>query len=234
MSDGRARLSGSGPSTRHPRLEVVAGPMFSGKSAELVRRVRLAEIARLDVRVFRPVTDTRSTEEIVFSRNGTQVGARLVAGMADLFRHLPACVEVVGIDEAQFFGDDLVDAVRYLLATGRRVIVAGLDLDFAGRPFGPMPALLALADTVDKLTAVCMQCHSLAATRTQRLVGGRPATVDSPQVLVDAPAAEAAPEANAEVGAEAGATYEARCVDCYQPPASAFATQQSYWSTPAG
>jgi thymidine kinase len=189
--------------------------MYSGKSAELVRRVTLATIARLNVRVFRPRTDTRTAEEIVFSRNGTQVGARIVADVREMFRHMPREVEVVGLDEAQFFPDDLPDAVRELLSRGTRVIAAGLDLDFACRPFGPLPTLLAMADTVDKLTAVCMKCHSLYATRTQRLVNGQPASVDSPQVVVEL---QTTPET----------TYEARCAACYEPPAS-LSVQPSYW-----
>ena len=211
-------LAADGPA----RLEVVVGPMYSGKSAELVRRVRLAEIARMPVRVFRPRVDTRTAEEVVFSRNGTRVAARLVASTAELFRHLPRDVAVVGLDEAQFFPEDIVEAVGFLLARGTRIVVAGLDLDFAGRPFGPMPTLLALADTVDKLTAVCMKCHSLYATRTQRLVGGAPATVDSPQVLVDD-----------LQGHSAVTSYEARCLACYQPPASPD-FQPSYWEAEAG
>ena len=190
--------------------------MYSGKSAELVRRITLAQIARMSVRVFRPRTDTRTAEEIVFSRNGTQVSARVVADVREMFRHMPSEVEVVGLDEAQFFPDDLGDAVRELLARGTRVIAAGLDLDFAGRPFGPLPNLLALADTVDKLTAVCMKCHSLYATRTQRLVNGEPASVDSPQVVVEHDVSET--------------TYEARCIGCYQPPPSPN-VQPSYWSS---
>jgi thymidine kinase len=213
-------VAGNGGGHQHPRLEVIVGPMYSGKSAELVRRVTLAQIARLTVRVFRPRTDTRTAEEIVFSRNGTQVSARVVADVREMFRHLPAEVDVVGLDEAQFFPDDLGDAVSELLGRGIRVIAAGLDLDFAGRPFGPLPILLALADTVDKLTAVCMKCHSLYATRTQRLVNGEPAGADSPRVVV-------------ELGAESETTYEARCVACYQPPPRPN-LQPSYWSSAGG
>ncbi|MBI2755517.1 MAG: thymidine kinase [Chloroflexi bacterium] len=202
----------------HPRLELIVGPMFSGKSAELVRRARLAEIAHQRVQVFRPLTDTRTPEQAVFSRNGTQVAARTVVGVRELIQSLADDVEVVGFDEAQFFEADLADAVQYLLVHGKRIIVAALDLDFASRPFGAIPSLLALADTVDKLTAVCQRCHSLFATRTQRLVDGAPATVDSPVVLVDD-----APTEQAHVA------YEARCIDCYQPPTSGPWFQPSYW-----
>lgn len=214
MQDGSAAPRAV-PVGRYPRLEVITGPMFSGKTTELVRRVTLAEIARMQVRVFRPATDTRTVGEILVSRMGTQAGARLVADSAEMVRCIGAEAEVVALDEAQFFGLDLPNLVRLLVADGKRVIVAGLDLDFAARPFGPMAELLALADTVDKLTAVCTACHSLYATRTQRLVNGAPASVDSPQVVVD--------HSSLDV------TYEARCIACYVPPPVA-GVQLSYLS----
>jgi thymidine kinase len=112
---------------------------------------------------------------------------------------------VVAVDESEFFDDSLEAVVRRLLDESRRVIVAALDLDFAAQPFGPVPRLLALADSVDKLTAVCMACHSLFATRTQRLINGEPARADSPLIVVDQ--------------SDAHVEYQARCLACYQPPA---------------
>ncbi len=187
-------------------LEMIVGPMFSGKSEELIRRVRRAMIAEQQVQVFYPAQDTRTNNGSIASRNGLTVVAEQVAAIADcrdrLFS-LPHLPDVVGFDEAQFFDAGLVPLVEELLVNGVRVIIAALDLDFAGRPFGPViPHLLAMADRVDKLTAVCAVCGSEAAVRSQRLVDGRPATKDSPQVLVG----------------DRAEGYEARCLRCYEPP----------------
>ncbi len=190
--------------SHYPRLEAIVGPMYCGKSAELIRRVHLAEIARLGVRVFRPTLDTRAPEASVSSRNGMRAAAIPVARAAEIFDHVDASVDLVAIDEAEFFDAGVEGVVRELLASGRRVVVAGLDLDFAAQPFGPLPRLLSLADSVDKLTAVCMVCHSLFATRTQRLVDGAPAPARSPLILVDQ--------------SDTRVEYQARCVGCYQPP----------------
>jgi thymidine kinase len=175
--------------------------MFSGKTEEVVRRVRRAEIGRLDVRVFFPSQDSRSPLTRIIARSGQATEAVRVVAASDILDLLREDVDVVAIDEAQFFGEDLVAVVQELLRAGRRVIVAGLDLDFAARPFGPMPYLLALADRVDKLAAVCVRCGSPNATRTQRLVDGRSASASTPVVLVGD-----------------GDYYEARCVSCYEPP----------------
>lgn len=187
-------------------LEMIVGPMFSGKSEELIRRVRRAMIAEQQVQVFYPAQDTRANNGSIASRNGLTVVAEQVAAIADcrdrLFS-LPHLPDVVGFDEAQFFDAGLVPLVEELLVNGVRVIIAALDLDFAGRPFGPViPHLLAMADRVDKLTAVCAVCGSEAAVRSQRLVDGRPATKDSPLVLVG----------------DSAEGYEARCLRCYEPP----------------
>lgn len=197
-------MRGSADSARLPRLELIAGPMYSGKTAELVRRVHLAEIARLNVRVFRPQVDTRSPDAAVLSRSGARTRAVVLERAHELLRYVESMTDVVAIDEASFFDDDLEAVVLRLLRDRRRVIVAGLDLDFAARPFGPLPRLLALADTVDKLTAVCMVCHSLYATRSQRLVDGQPARPESPQVLIERVSSRV--------------EYQARCAACYVPP----------------
>lgn len=185
----------------HARLEVITGPMFCGKTEELIRRVRRAEIGRLGVQIFYPARDTRPPRQRVLSRNGLAVDAAQVQCAGEILARVEAGTDLVAVDEAQFFEAELVEVVTALVDSGRRVIVAGLDLDFAARPFGPIPALLALADRVDKLTAVCMRCGSAFATRTQRLIDGAPAGKDSPQILIG----------DRE-------WYEARCHDCYQPP----------------
>lgn len=185
----------------YARLEVIVGPMFCGKSEELIRRVKRAEIANLGVRIFYPGRDTRAPVSKIFSRSGLAADAARVESAGQMLELMDEQTDVVAVDEAQFIGDDLVEVVRQLVEDGRRVIVAGLDLDFVGRPFGPIPALLSLADRVDKLTAVCMRCGSAFATRTQRLIDNRPADKDSPQILIG----------DREC-------YEARCHDCYEPP----------------
>ena len=167
--------------------------MFSGKSEELVRRLRRAVIGRQNVAVFKPATDTRSHPERVVTRDDRAIDALSVGSSEELLRRVDDDVDVVGIDEAQFFDDDLVTAVNRLADAGVRVIVAGLDLDFQRRPFGPMPSLLTLAEYVDKMHAVCVVCGD-PAHYSQRIAGGEE------QVLVG----------DTE-------TYEARCRSCYEP-----------------
>ncbi|HEU5200300.1 MAG TPA: thymidine kinase [Ktedonobacterales bacterium] len=187
-------------------LEMIVGPMFSGKSEELIRRVRRAMIAEQEVKVFYPAQDTRTNNGSITSRNGMAVIAEQMAASSvcrDQLLSMPHLPEVVAFDEAQFFDAGLVALAEELIANNVRVIVAALDLDFAGRPFGPaIPHLLAIADRVDKLTAVCAVCGSEAAVRTQRLVDGLPATKESPLVLVG----------------DSAEGYEARCLRCYEPP----------------
>ncbi len=187
-------------------LEMIVGPMFSGKSEELIRRVRRAMIAEQEVKVFYPAQDTRTNNGSITSRNGMAVMAEQMAATSacrDLLLSMPQLPEVVAFDEAQFFDAGLVALAEELIAHNVRVIVAALDLDFAGRPFGPaIPHLLAIADRIDKLTAVCAVCGSEAAVRTQRLVDGLPATKESPLVLVG----------------DRAEGYEARCLRCYEPP----------------
>ncbi len=169
----------------HGWLEVITGPMFSGKTEELIRRLRRARIARQPVQVFKPLLDNRYDRKQVASHAGARFEAIPIARPEEVFRHLKPETRVVAIDEAQFFDETIVDVVRELTDRGLRVIVSGLDMDFRGEPFGPMPLLLALADEVTKLHAICMVCGG-PATRSQRLIDGRPARYDDPVVLVGA------------------------------------------------
>jgi len=166
-------------------VEVIAGPMFSGKTEELIRRLRRAVIARQKVQVFKPHVDNRYSTTHVASHSGDQFEAQPVTSADDLVVHLQDDTTVVGIDEAQFFGPDLIPLVQRLAQRGIRVILSGLDMDFRGEPFGIMPVLLAQADRVDKLTAICMVCGG-PATRSQRLLNGQPAHYADPVVRVGA------------------------------------------------
>jgi thymidine kinase len=177
-------------------IEVVAGPMFSGKSEELIRRVTRAMIARQHVQVFKPALDDRYDAVAVASHAGRTLQAEAVADVAALRARLDSGTRVVAVDEGQFFDADLVPLALELADRGRRVIVAGLDLDFRGAPFGPMPELLAQAEVVEKLTAIC-RCGK-AATRTQRLIAGHPAHEEDPVILVGA-----------------AESYEPRCRSCH-------------------
>jgi thymidine kinase len=174
-------------------IEVITGGMFSGKSEELVRRLRRAAIARQKIQAFKPATDDRHAENLLVTRDERAIEAVSVADSAELRARLELGVEVVGIDEAQFFDDGLAALATQLADAGIRVIVAGLDQDFARLPFGPMPKLLALAETVEKLHAVCMRCGA-PAHYSQRIAGG------SSQIQVGDTDA-----------------YEARCRRCYEP-----------------
>ena len=178
---------------RPGRLEVITGGMFSGKSEELVRRLRRALIARQKIQVFKPLLDSRHEPEVLVTRDNRRVDARTVADSAELMSCIESEVEVVGIDEAQFFDAGLVGVVSQLADRGVRVIVAGLDQDYQRQPFGPMPEILALAEFVDKVHAVCVRCGGLAHY-SQRIAGG--------QEQVQVGDAEA---------------YEARCRNCYEP-----------------
>jgi thymidine kinase len=186
-----------------PWLHVITGCMSSGKTDELLRLLRRAEIARRRVLLVRPDIDTRTPAEYAESRSKARYPSIVVA-KAEPVRILALARErdadLVGIEEAEFFDERIVDVVVTLRDSGRHVILTGLNTDFAGRPFGPMPTLLALADEITTLTAICMVCGE-TATRTQRLVGGRPAAIDDPLIVVggleEGPAVE---------------TYEARCI----------------------
>jgi thymidine kinase len=179
-------------------IEVICGSMFSGKTEELIRRLRRARIAKQEVQVFKPAIDTRFADREVTSHNGVQIAAIPVENAEEICERLASKTTVVGIDEAQFFADDVVPLCKDLADQGLRVIVAGLDMDFRGEPFGPMPALMAQAEQVHKLQAICVECGG-PASRTQRLIDGEPAAYSDPVILVGA----------SEV-------YEARCRGCHE------------------
>ena len=182
-------------------IEVICGVMFSGKSEELIRRVRRAMIARKSVQVFKSHLDERySGIYQVSSHDGRTTEAVPVDTPEQIFRELHADTQVIAIDEAQFLDESIVDLVTSLAARGKRVILAGTDTDFRGEPFGPMPQLLAVAEVVDKLHAICVICGN-PASRNQRLIGGQPARYDSPTIMVG--------------GDE---SYEARCRSCHSVP----------------
>lgn len=180
--------------TQHSgHVEVICGSMFSGKTEELIRRVRRACIAKRSVQVFTPAIDTRYGTSRVASHNGLDFEAVPIERAEEILEQVKPETTVVAIDEAQFFDEQVVFVAERLADNGLRVIVAGLDMDFRGEPFGPMPALLCRADEVQKLHAICMVCGE-EATRTQRLVNGKPAHYDDPIILVGA-----------------AESYEARC-----------------------
>ena len=181
-------------------LEVITGSMFCGKTDELIRRLRRATIARQKVQVFKPAIDIRYAVEKVMSHAGAEFDALPVENSAEVLENLRDDVTVVAIDEAQFFDAEIVAVARELADRGLRVIAAGLDMDFRAEPFGPMPALLAEAEEVRKLRAICMVCGE-EARRTHRLVNGEPARYDDPIVIVGA-----------------DELYEARCRDHHNVP----------------
>ena len=181
-------------------IEIVCGSMFSGKTEELIRRVRRAKIAKQNVQVFKPALDTRYTTEAVTSHNGLGVDAVPVQSAAEIEKLILPETSVVAIDEVQFFGWEVTELCQKLADRGVRVIAAGLDTDFRGEPFGPIPVLMAQAETVEKLQAICVVCGN-PASRTQRLINGQPAAYDDPVILVG--------------GSE---SYEARCRKCHQVP----------------
>ena len=183
-------------------LEVICGPMFSGKSEEMIRRLRRAEIAGQRIVIFKPRIDDRYDADDVVSHAGIRMRGVPVGSVAELLARAPGH-DVVGIDEVQFFDPIVVDAALSLADTGVRVVAAGLDRDFRRLPFGPMPELLAHAEFVDKLQAVCHRCGG-GATTTQRLVDGRPAPYSGDTIVVGA-----------------AEQYEARCRDCHEPGADA-------------
>ncbi|GLC26059.1 thymidine kinase [Roseisolibacter agri] len=183
-------------------IEVIAGVMFSGKSEELMRRVRRAMIAKKRVQVFKSHLDARYAGLFaVSSHDQRTVQAVPVDSSAQLVSRLDPTAQVVAVDEAQFLDDGVIAAATMLAERGRRVILAGLDTDFRGEPFGPMPHLMAVAEVVDKLHAICVLCGA-PASRNQRLLQGRPAPYDSPTIMVGATEA-----------------YEARCRACHEVPA---------------
>jgi len=174
-------------------IEVIVGPMFSGKSEELIRRLRRAEYGKQRVQIFKPVIDQRYSKNGIVSHSGLEIASELISTGSEILDRVAPRTEVVGIDEAQFLGDSILDACSRLADLGKRVIVTGLDTDFMGRPFEPMPRLLAVAEEITKLLAICMRCGN-PAVHTQRLVA-------SEELIV--------------VGATG--MYEARCRRCFEP-----------------
>ena len=174
-------------------IEVICGPMFSGKSEELIRRLRRAEIARQRVQIFKPALDQRYGGDHIVSHSELRIRSLAVKDAAELESRLDLRTEVIGIDEAQFLGAGMVELVVRLADMGKRIVIAGLDTDYLGRPFSPVPELLAVADEITKTLAICMRCGN-PAKHTQRLRGS---------------------DSLIEVGA-AGA-YEARCRRCFEP-----------------
>jgi thymidine kinase len=174
-------------------IEVICGPMFSGKSEELMRRLRRAMIARRRVQVFKPVIDTRYSRDEIVSHNDTRMKSEVVSGPSEILTRLDWRTQVVGIDEANFFGPDVTDIATQLADSGKQVVISGLDTDYMGRPFAPIPDLLAYAESITKTLAICMRCGN-PAKHTQRLV-------ESDDLIV--------------VGA--AGMYEARCRRCFEP-----------------
>jgi thymidine kinase len=174
-------------------IEAICGPMFSGKSEELMRRLRRSMIARKRVQVFKPVIDDRYSSDEIVSHNHLRMKSQAVGSAADILPNLDAQTEVVGIDESNFFGPPLVEVATQLADGGKQVIIAGLDTDYLGRPFPPMPDLLCLAESITKTLAICVRCGN-PAKHTQRLV-------ESGDLIV--------------VGA--AGMYEARCRNCFEP-----------------
>ena len=182
-------------------IEVVCGPMFSGKSEELIRRLRRAEIARQRVQIFKPTIDQRYFDSHIVSHNDMRIHSECVSSAAAVEATIDLRTEVIGFDEAQFLGEAMIDLVVKFADMGKRIIIAGLDTDYLGRPFHPMPELLAVADEITKALAICMQCGN-PAKHTQRLIA-------SEDLIV--------------VGA--AGMYEARCRRCFEPNLAAIEIQ---------
>ena len=191
-------------------FELITGPMSCGKTEELLRRIRRSIIAKKKVKVISPCIDTREQGDYIKSRNGLWSDAVKVKHSIQILSVVKDEDEIVAIDELQFFDSNIVKVIAKLMQDGKKVIGTGLDLDFKGDTFGSMPELMCLATTVDKLHAVCMKCGSDHATRTQRLIDGKPADKNSPLIMIG--------------GDE---TYEARCVKCWELPDAKEDTKKS-------
>jgi len=179
-------------------IEVITGPMFAGKTEELLRRVKRLEYARKNIVVFKPLMDNRYSEGEVVSHNNNRTKSVNISKAIDIFKYVDKTTDVVAIDEVQFLDEEAVAIIEFLANQKKRIIVSGLDRDFRGEPFSFMPKLLSLAEYVTKLTAICVKCGS-PATRTQRMVNQKPAKYNDPIVLI---------------GAEE--SYEARCRSCHK------------------
>ena len=179
-------------------LEVITGPMYCGKSEELIRRIKRVKIAQKNIKVFKPLIDNRYSNDNVVSHSGKSVEAVPVDHPEEIFNKISEEIDVIAIDEIQFFHPDIVEICERLANSGVRVILAGLDRDFRGEPFNPVPELMARAEYIDKLHAICVECGE-PATRTQRLIDGKPASYDDEVILVGA-----------------DEVYEARCRSCHK------------------
>lgn len=179
-------------------IEVICGGMFAGKTEELIRRINVLSYARKNILVFKPKIDDRYSTTEIASHAGSKVPCIVISEAKEILNHVNYDTDVVAIDEVQFFDEDVVDICEYLADSGLRVMVAGLDKDFRGEPFGVLPDLLTRAEFVTKLTAVCAKCGA-PATRTQRIINGKPASFNDPIVLVGAKEA-----------------YEPRCRHCHE------------------
>jgi thymidine kinase len=190
-------------------IEVISGVMFSGKSEELLRRVRRALLAKQRVQVFKSHLDERyGGLGSVSTHDGGKQTSEPISSSTELMERVRPDTTVVAVDEVQFLDEGVVEVVNALADRGVRVIVAGTDMDFRGQPFGPVPQLLAVAERVDKLQAICVRCGQLA-TRNQRLIDGRPAPAEGPTIQIG--------------GLE---TYEARCRSCHEVPLEGRAQMQ--------
>lgn len=179
------------------RLEMICGPMFSGKSEELIRRLKRTILAGMPTIIFTPKIDNRYAENHICSHDGKQLEAIAISHIEEILSYVKDDTTVIGIDEVQFLDGDIVPVIMKLVNSGKRVVCAGLDKDFKAESFGQMPELLALADDVTKLTAICMRCGR-PANFTQRLIEGKPASYSDPLILIGA-----------------SESYEARCRLCY-------------------
>ncbi len=181
-------------------IEVITGPMFAGKTEELIRRIKRLQYADQNILVFKPAIDNRYANNEIVSHNNSRTVSISITSASEIMEHVDEDTNVVAIDEIQFLSEEAVDICEYLADKGIRVIVSGLDRDFRGEPFSFMPKLLSLAEYVTKLSAICVKCHT-PATRTQRIIEGKPANYNDPIILVGAKD-----------------SYEARCRDCHEVP----------------
>ena len=181
-------------------IEVITGPMFAGKTEELLRRIKRLEYAKQNILVFKPAIDNRFLEDFVVSHDQNQTKSINISKAKEILNYVNLDTQVVAIDEIQFLDEESVEICEYLANHGIRVIVSGLDRDFRGEPFSFMPKLLAMAEYVTKLTAICVKCQT-PASRTQRIIDGHPAKYDDPIILIGAKD-----------------SYEARCRDCHDVP----------------
>ena len=181
-------------------VETITGCMFAGKTEELIRRIKVLEFAKKEIMVFKPVIDNRYSETKVVSHAGSSVESHVIKDAAEILDYVKDSTQVVAIDEVQFFDMNVCDVCNELADRGIRVMAAGLDTDFRGEPFGPMPKLLTQAEFCTKLAAVCNKCGA-PGTRTQRIVNGKPASYNDPIVMVGA-----------------AESYESRCRHCHEVP----------------